>query len=46
MKREKLETYIGRQVKVLLFDGRAYEGCLQKTNIKTQSSITEPILEA
>lgn len=32
MKREKLETYIGRQVKVLLFDGRAYEGCLQKTN--------------
>lgn len=32
MKREKLETYIGRQVKVLLFDGRAYKGCLQKTN--------------
>lgn len=32
MKREKLETYIGRQVKLLLFDGRAYEGCLQKTN--------------
>lgn len=32
MKREKLETYIGRQVKVLLFDGSACEGCLQKTN--------------
>lgn len=32
MKREKLETYIGRRVKVLLFDGKAYEGYLQKTN--------------
>lgn len=32
MKREKLETYIGRQVKVLLYDGSAYEGCLQKTH--------------
>ena len=32
MKRDKLEAYIGKKIKVLLYDGRAYEGCLQKTN--------------
>ena len=32
MKRDKLEEYIGKQIKVLLYDGSAYEGCLQKTN--------------
>ena len=32
MKRDKLETYIGKKIKILLYDGSAYKGCLQKTN--------------
>ena len=35
MKRDKLESYLGKYVKIILFDGTAIEGTLHKTGEKT-----------